>query len=515
MAAERGRDLIEIYGSYPVSKTFAVTDNVPGLADTDMPTYSAAFDVDPTTTKRHAACDECRKRKLKCSGEPSGCGRCLKQNLTCHYSVQSKMGRPRKKQKTENDAPGDDDDVVVDVPSSSETQVRRPRPTTSGGQPGVDPRKDSRCQKAIARTEFENVCNAPISQSIRRSAAAATAPAAASNSTSQGSNNTSPRTPPDEAILPNGSYPTDVSLWPDFSDMTMLPMLVQDSHEQDKAPGASSFDTSAAPIGPYMAAHDHSPTPDQAHLSHLPAVPDCPCLPNLYLTLSTLSTLSAFPVSSGTVDTLLSSHRTGRGVIYCGVCPQRFQSGSQNVMLSSMLITVLADHWLRVKKSSAIELRRGFSDDDGDTCLVDAGVNPPDGNGAMSPREDLEWRTFGYRLIRACVFGDADVPSRPGSADNDRPVRSPSPYTLLDLCGALERRQKQWHNLEAWTGEFTQRLTDDLSRGHTVGMTLQELQECEEKSLASGEDGMLCLKIVKHARMIMRSLDGLPPRLGD
>lgn len=59
MAAERGRDLIEIYGSYPVSKTFAVTDNVPGLADTDMPTYSAAFDVDPTTTKRHAACDEC------------------------------------------------------------------------------------------------------------------------------------------------------------------------------------------------------------------------------------------------------------------------------------------------------------------------------------------------------------------------------------------------------------------------------------------------------------------------
>lgn len=58
MAAERGRDLIEMYGSYPVSKTFAVTDNVPDLAETDMPTYSAAFDVDPTT-KRHAACDEC------------------------------------------------------------------------------------------------------------------------------------------------------------------------------------------------------------------------------------------------------------------------------------------------------------------------------------------------------------------------------------------------------------------------------------------------------------------------
>ncbi|KIW15184.1 hypothetical protein PV08_05229 [Exophiala spinifera] len=484
MAAERGRDLIELYGSYPVAKTFAVTDNVPDLAETEMPTYSAAFDADPTT-KRHAACDECRKRKLKCSGEPSGCSRCLKQTLTCHYSLQSKMGRPRKRQKVEG---GLEDDAPP-----AETQEQQP---LLGGQPGVEPRKDRRCQKAIARTEFENVCTAPISQSIRRSAAASNL----TNSTSQGSNNTSPRTPPDEAILPNGSYPTDVSLWPDFSDMTMLPMLVQDSHEQDKA--LSSFNTSAAPMGAYLAAHDHSLAPNQAHLSQLPAVPDCPCLPNLYLTLSTLSTLSAFPVSSGTVDTLLNSHRTGRSVIYCAVCPQKFQSGSQNVMLSSMLITVLADHWLRVKKSSVAELRKGFSDgdNDGDTDVT------------MTSREDLEWRTFGYRLIRACVFGDAAAPIPPGS---NRPVVPASPYTLSDMCSALERRQKQWHAVEPWTGEFAQKLSDDVSGGNAIGMTLEELKECEEQSLASGDDGMLCLRIVKHARMIMRSLDGPPPRLGD
>lgn len=397
------------------------------------------------------------------------------------------MGRPRKKQRTSD---ANEDDV-----QPTRTQEQH----TKCGQPGVEPRKDPRCQKAMARTEFENVCNAPISQSIRRSAAAGNT----SNSTSQGSNNTSPRTPPDEAILPNGSYPTDVSLWPDFSDMTMLPMLVQDSHEQEKGP--VSFNTSTAPIAPYLAAHHHPPDPEQAHLSQLPAVPDCPCLPNLYLTLSTLSTLSAFPVSSGTVETLLNSHRTGRSVIYCEVCPQKFQSGSQNVMLSSMLITVLADHWLRVKKTPATDLRKGFHDGD------NASLTIMDSN-SMAPREDLEWRTFGYRLIRACVFGDAAVPSPPGS---NRPVCPASPYTLSDLCSALERRQKQWHALEAWTGEFAERLSDDLSRGHTMGMTLHELQECEENSLASGEDGMLCLKIVKHARMIMRSLDGPPPRLGD
>ncbi|KAF4268556.1 hypothetical protein LV164_001237 [Aspergillus fumigatus] len=55
--------------------------------------------------KRHAACDECRKRKLKCSGEATGCSRCLKQSLPCHYSLQKPMGRPPKKRPREdNDA---------------------------------------------------------------------------------------------------------------------------------------------------------------------------------------------------------------------------------------------------------------------------------------------------------------------------------------------------------------------------------------------------------------------------
>lgn len=40
-------------------------------------------------------------RKLKCSGEQSGCRRCVQQSLFCHYSIQKQMGRPPKKRRTE------------------------------------------------------------------------------------------------------------------------------------------------------------------------------------------------------------------------------------------------------------------------------------------------------------------------------------------------------------------------------------------------------------------------------
>jgi hypothetical protein len=170
-------------------------------------------------------------------------------------------------------------------------------------------------------------------------------------------------------------------------------------------------------------------------------------------------------------------------------------------MLASMLITVLSDHWHRVKKATAAELRTGFS------------TGSETGGEDMSAREKLEWRTFGYNMIRACVFGDASFPNTPGS--NTRSVTSSPLYTLCQLCGALERRQKQWHSLETATGEFPGRLTDDLFAGHTMGLTLDEMKEIEAQVRVQGDDELLCLRIIKHARAIMRSLESGAPRLGD
>jgi hypothetical protein len=42
-------------------------------------------------------------RKLKCSGETTGCVRCIRDKVTCNYSAQKPMGRPRKRRRAEDD----------------------------------------------------------------------------------------------------------------------------------------------------------------------------------------------------------------------------------------------------------------------------------------------------------------------------------------------------------------------------------------------------------------------------
>lgn len=58
--------------------------------------------------KRHSACDECRKRKLKCSGDAFGCDRCQREGLSCMYSLRQAMGRPKKRARHEDAAFGVD-----------------------------------------------------------------------------------------------------------------------------------------------------------------------------------------------------------------------------------------------------------------------------------------------------------------------------------------------------------------------------------------------------------------------
>ncbi|KLU85261.1 hypothetical protein MAPG_04289 [Magnaporthiopsis poae ATCC 64411] len=57
--------------------------------------------------KQRRACDECRMRKLACSKEPTGCARCTREGIVCHYSPQKQMGRPRKRPRPEVSGDGD------------------------------------------------------------------------------------------------------------------------------------------------------------------------------------------------------------------------------------------------------------------------------------------------------------------------------------------------------------------------------------------------------------------------
>ncbi|RVX71841.1 hypothetical protein B0A52_04240 [Exophiala mesophila] len=398
------------------------------------------------------------------------------------------MGRPRKRQKTDDESP----------PSLNTQDREIPESQAQGSNDfAIDPEIAA---KDLQRTEFENTCSTPISQSIRR---AATRQRAGTPRTSYTSTTVSARTPADGDGLQDTQYPTDMASWPDFGDMTMLPVLVTDGHKKDHTVPFS------IPHGS-LSSGPHSPHLDPESLSNLPSIPECPCLPNSYLTLSTLSALSAFPVASGTVDTLLSAHRVAKDSIYCAVCPEKFQSGSQNVMLNSVLINVLADHWHRVRKASAQDLKKGFgstSEDDQPGSLETS---------ELDVLEDLEWRTFGHQLMRAYVFGDTPIPSPPGGSLQKAEPQYAS-LTLMDVFSSFERRQNQWHKTSAWSGEFSCPLRTALTKGHSAGMTLEEVRTCHsgvhDAKLDQENGDFLCLKIVDGAKRVVMSLDVGAPRI--
>lgn len=360
---------------------------------------------------------------------------------------------------------------------------KRQRQDEEGGassQPYVDPALTA---TELERSNFENVCPGPLASSIRNKQL----PRNALSSLNNTPPSDQPRTPSDSDTL-NIQYPTDYSMWPDFGDIT-LPVPVQESYSTK----------------PSQQQQVPDPDTDPSTLASLPAVPDCPCLPNLYLTLSTLSTLSAFPVSSHTITTLQSSHRTAHSVIYCPVCPQKYQSGSQNVMLSNTLITVLVDQWARILRCSVRDLEKGFSS------------NPPSTH--ISTIAELEWRTFAHDLVRAHVFGDRSTPAPPTSnpASNAIPPPQSQLITLMSLADSMERRQRQWHGHEPQTGEFPEKMTPDLSHGHSAGFTLEDIRKWEQAAAAEANPDkiFLCLQLVEHAKSCIRRLDKPPPVLGD
>lgn len=485
------------YGNYAPANVFANNDNVEELAGTEIPIYDAAYEADPGA-KRHAACDECRKRKLKCSGQPTGCTRCVKQSLTCHYSKQAVMGRPRKKRKTSEEVES------IEAPQQQTVMEQFNHPIVSD------------FARTSTQAEFESLCPGPVSQYIKSRTPAPPPPFMTQGllyeNTASFIATSSDGTPPTESpptpvlsqrVATEGAYPKDVANWPDFSTMTMLPQIVQDNH-----PDPSS-----------SAEHFHSVDPMDS-IRNLPNTPACACLPNLYLTLSSLSTLASFPISVHTIESLQTAHRTAQSVLYCPICPTKFQSGIQNVMLSGMLLTVIADNWHRVRTATAQELRGGFGPSRANSTV--AGF-------PLTDIESLEWRVFAYQLLRANVFGEDFTPCPPCDQEEtkfeldqaypaeqsvrkcnrlvsiDTPTSTP---TLQGLIEAMDRRQLAWHGKIPDTGEFPKHMSKVAMQDYMRGMSLKQVKEAE-----MDENGHLCLKIVESARLVLQTLNTPEPTL--
>ena len=307
------------------------------------------------------------------------------------------------------------------------------------------------------------------------------------------------------------SYPTDVALWPDYSDMLELPQIVQDNHQTVTL--GTEYPTQSDSGQQYTQSSSSTFLSD---LNNLPAVPACPCLPNLYLTLSTLSTLNSFPVTIHTITTLQSAQRTALTVLHCKICPTVLQSALQNVVLLGTLLTVLADAWLRIRRTPLEEFRRGCSQ---------SGPQPSQTQFNMT--ETLEWQTFKHSLIRNHVFADEAPPILPSSTNSPScPLLRSDPSTaLLTVVNAMIRRQSQWHNPDDTTSsEFPKLPRGTHADPHLLGLSLQEIQALErdescapEPTIAADRDSPahFCLALVSRAKKAVKSLDYPAPRWGE
>lgn len=234
---------------------------------------------------------------MKCSGEPSGCGRCRKQSLECHYSIQKPMGRPRKKRGRSYD----DTEVQPSTTESWTGEGSMPSLDSAipdpGDVPDVQPQARGSFTNQNHHTEFNPfMTGGPMYEP----------------------------TPGGLHPSPPAALPTPPNTWPYF------PPSPQEMQTQQLS--------------------------NDTHPSSTYSSPQCTCLSYIYLSLSTLSALPPFPTSSDTLTTLHTASRTARAAIKCPECPLGFATSMQNVMLLGTLFNVIGDGWLRVSRSNSREL---------------------------------------------------------------------------------------------------------------------------------------------------------------
>ncbi|KAF7720075.1 Fungal Zn(2)-Cys(6) binuclear cluster domain-containing protein [Penicillium ucsense] len=354
------------------------------IAEPAGPPLAEDSELSKLEGKRHSACDECRKRKLKCSGELSGCVRCLKQSIHCVYSLQKPMGRPPKKRARSDEESGD-------VSMQGNTIWPTPQLTP--------PESLSSENDANMPTDASYICPQFFMHPSGQSQSPESNPPADDDETS-------PNWRPELSKNRNLPVPGTSSPWPDFTTVS------QSSSMLFPAP-TNSLDPTSLMM-----------TPPMSNLID-PLGPKCTCLSYLYLCLSHISSLASFPVNSHTLCSLYIAARTALDVIRCDSCPKSFATGVQNVMFTGTLLTVVADAWLRVYNSDPMELGKQSA--------------PPEfvSKAAQCPDQPEVWKNWLRQIVRQAVVG--------GYLDPEAGTRCSKQRDLLSLIRELEERQHRWH----------------------------------------------------------------------
>ena len=284
---------------------------------------------------------------MKCSGENTGCTRCVKQSLVCHYSTQKQMGRPPKKRMRE-----DEDVEFGDIQGKDEWA------DLGNGQFSPLELGDN----SITAPDTFGLCPPVYFAPFRM-------PHAFPDLLSMNdSHNHSWLTQNAGTLDP---LPSTASPWPDFSSVsaaTASPFTGSSGLTDMQSPCSSQSN----PVNP----------------------PQCSCLSYLYLCLSHLSSLAPFPISHHTLCSLFIGAKTARDVIRCKECPKTWATVMQNVMFTGTLLNVVADAWLRVSKTDPVELGKQAAPPAYVTSLTQTSPNPAEC-----------WKKWLRQIVRNAVIG--------------------------------------------------------------------------------------------------------------
>ncbi|KAI4178232.1 MAG: hypothetical protein LQ348_005655 [Seirophora lacunosa] len=340
-------------------------------------------------TKKHAACDECRTAKVKCSGDQAGCTRCRLHAIQCHFSDRKIMGRPRKRPRKddfkghgrEENATGSDDTGRINSP--------------------VVPRLD----------------------------------------------NSGIQLEPFHPLPPSTSEPStvDASSWGHAHIMTPSPnstndwQVVQDANAS--APQESGVRQTDLPVNG-ESYHPAEPDPDSTGLSPSQDVDltgvTCTCLSELYSMLISFQSLPSpsFPSSRAP---LIRAINLARAVVRCPFCPRDFPSALQNLMLLTTLLPLVVHSYAQllaeIQKQAAQGHRITYRV--GDLAQAASHLHTGTADCPMGFNVELdseEWAAMARKIVKQDIYGNAQ------SID-----------CLFSVVEELEQRQHIWHLLQSFS----------------------------------------------------------------
>ena len=304
----------------PSSVTTAtiITTVDPLLLDLDTSTTALDLGISSSSSyimnKQHNACDECRTRKLKCSGELTGCSRCKTDRAACIYSPRKQMGRPRKKRR---------DDSELE-PQTYHTWPMDNNHSQPLGSPGL---------AADTNASMMYTHGSPPPQSYGMAS-----PPMDYNFGNIGLDYVPTTSPPPSSyplsIPPlDPSAPMDYSL--SFTQSSHLPQSFSPLPWQQTTYSSPSYPLQNPAASSYLSSPPPTTTPTP-NLSPL-----CACLPTLNQTLQTLPSATSDPSFPHTLQPLRQATAVASSLLYCQTCPHAYASALQNSMGSVTLLSLV------------------------------------------------------------------------------------------------------------------------------------------------------------------------------